>query len=84
MEGFIGRVMRLVPSTSESVARTVGRTIHSKRPRLRVQATFDAYVFTILRRLLPQRLYHYALYRALPHVSEWGPNARIIPPGTGE
>jgi hypothetical protein len=57
------------------------RTIHSNRPRLRVQATFDAYVFTILRRLVPQRIYHAILYRALPHIAEWGPNARILPPG---
>jgi short-subunit dehydrogenase len=83
MEGFIGRVMRVVPATTESVARTVVRTIHARYPRLRVQATFDAYVFTILRRLVPQRIYHAILYRALPNVNEWGPNARILPPGTG-
>jgi short-subunit dehydrogenase len=82
MEGFIGRVMRLVPATTESVARTVVRTIHARHPRLRVQATFDAYVFTILRRLIPQRVYHTVLYRALPRIGDWGPNARITPPGT--
>jgi len=81
MEGFIERVMRLAPATTESVARTVVRTIHSSRPRLRVQATFDAYLFTILRRLIPQRIYHAILYRALPRIDEWGPNARILPPG---
>jgi short-subunit dehydrogenase len=82
MEGFIGRVMKRAPATTESVARTVVRTIHSSHPRLRVQATVDAYVFMILRRLIPQRLYHTVLYRALPQISEWGPNARITPPGT--
>jgi hypothetical protein len=73
--------MRMVPATSESVARTVVRTIHARHPRLRVQATIDAYVFMILRRLIPQRIYHTVLYRALPQISEWGPNARITPPG---
>jgi short-subunit dehydrogenase len=45
---------------------------YSQRPRLRVQATFDAYLFTVLRRLVPQRIYHAILYRALPRVAEWG------------
>jgi len=82
MEGFIERVMRLAPATSQSVARTVVRTIHKRRPPLRVPATLDAYLFVVLRRLLPQRLYHFVLYRLLPHVSEWGPRAQIHPPGT--
>ena len=82
MEGFIGRVMRLAPATTESVARTVVRTIHARHPRLRVQATLDAYLFMILRRLVPQHIYHAILYRALPNIEQWGPNARILPPGT--
>jgi short-subunit dehydrogenase len=81
MEGFIRQVMRWVPATPESVARTILRTIASKRPPLRVPATFDAHVFAWLRRLLPRGTYHRLLYAALPNVREWGPNARLSPPG---
>lgn len=80
MEGFLTRMMRLSRATPKSVARTVMRTIEAKRPRLRVSATLDAHVFAWLRRLLPRPLYHWALYRSLPRVREWGPAARTLPP----
>ncbi|HET9953564.1 MAG TPA: SDR family oxidoreductase [Polyangiaceae bacterium] len=73
MAGFIGRVARRVPATPDSVARTVLRTIEAKAPPLRVPATFDARVFSLLRRLLPRTLYHWVLYNSLPQVREWGP-----------
>jgi hypothetical protein len=34
----------------------------------------DAWVFAHMRRLLPRRLYHAILYRALPGVRRWGPH----------
>ena len=82
MEGFIARVMKRVPSTPDSVARTVVRTVEARRPPLRVPATIDAHLFALLRRMLPRRLYHRLLYASLPHIRQWGPRARIMPPGT--
>jgi short-subunit dehydrogenase len=82
MEGFINRMMRMSRATPESVARTVMRTIAAKRPRLRVSATLDAHVFAWLRRLLPRPLYHWALYRSLPRVRDWGSVPRLPPPGS--
>ncbi len=73
MQGFIGRVARRALATPDSVARTIVRTIEHKRPPLRVPATFDASVFSLMRRLLPRTLYHWILYRSLPNVSDWGP-----------
>jgi short-subunit dehydrogenase len=81
MEGFIGKVMRLVPATPDSVARKVVRTLESRRPPLRVPATIDAHLFALLRRLVPRRVYHRLLYFMLPNVRQWGPGARILPPG---
>lgn len=72
MSTFIGRVMKRVPATPESVARTVLRTIQAKNPPLRVPATFDAVTFSWIRRWLPARLYHWVLYRSLPHIKTWG------------
>ncbi|MGC4094798.1 MAG: SDR family NAD(P)-dependent oxidoreductase [Polyangiaceae bacterium] len=76
MEGFIARVARRVLATPDSVARTVVRTLEQKRPPLRVPATFDARMFTFLRRVLPRGFYHWILYRSLPNVREWGPMLR--------
>ena len=81
MEGFIGKVMRRVRATPESVARTVVKTIERRSPPLRVAGTFDARVFSIMRRILPRRLYHFILYRSLPNVRTWGPNRPKLPEG---
>lgn len=52
------------------------RTIRKEDPPPRVQATFDAHVFSLLRRILPRGLYHLLLYWALPDVRSWGPRRR--------
>ena len=72
MSAFIERVMRAVPSTPDSVARRIVRTIERRWPPLRVAGTMDAHLFDLLRRFLPRRLYHYILYRSLPGVAKWG------------
>ncbi|MDH5675166.1 MAG: SDR family NAD(P)-dependent oxidoreductase [Myxococcales bacterium] len=72
MEGFVARVMRMVPAGPERVASAVVRTIQARRPPLRVPATLDAHLFALLRRLLPRRVYHRLLYACLPGVREWG------------
>jgi len=74
MAGFIERLMRLVHATPDSVARTIVRTIKRRHPPLRVAGTLDAFIFSLLRRLLPQRIYHFALYRSLPGIRSWGPS----------
>ena len=40
---------------------------------LRVGATLDAPMFSLFRRLTPQRLYNALLFRMLPNVRRWGP-----------
>lgn len=82
MSGFIGRVMRRVPATTDSVARTIERTIESEHPPLRVPATLDAHLFALLRRLLPRGLYHWVLFRSLPRIRVWGKPSVLPPPPT--
>lgn len=72
MTNFIGRWMRMASSTPEDVARVVVKTMNKTNPPLRVSGTFDAWLFGVLRRLLPRRLYHAVLYRGLPKVKTWG------------
>ena len=75
MSGFIGRVMRRSPATPESVASCIYRTLHRRRPPLRVLATPDAFAFNLMCRMLPRRPYHWVLHRSLPGIRHWGPNA---------
>ena len=73
MAPFIARLMRIARATPESIAKKVVRVIERRRPPLRVPVTLDARVFGWIRRWMPQRLYHWVLYRALPGVRGWGP-----------
>ena len=72
MKGFIARISRRVLATPSSVARTIVRTIEQRNPPLRITATFDATLFSLLRRVLPRTFYHWLLYRSLPRVRDWG------------
>jgi len=72
MGPFIERMMRLAVATPETVARKILKTMRRANPPLRVPATIDAILFSMLRRVLPRSLYHYVLYRALPSTREWG------------
>lgn len=74
MAPFIERLMELSRSTPESVARRIHGLLRARRPPLRAPVTFDAHVFSLLRRLLPRRLYHEVLYWNLPRVRTWGPD----------
>ncbi len=73
MAAFISRLMARTRATPEDVARTILRTMRRDDPPLRVPATIDAHLFSMLRRLLPRTLYHRLLYWMLPKVSTWGP-----------
>ena len=76
MERFIASVMGSALATPDSVARTVLRQMARRWPPLRVPATLDARLFSLLRRLLPRRLYHWVLYRSLPGIGQWGRGAQ--------
>lgn len=79
MSSFIARIMRSVPATPEKVATKVARVIEARRPSVRVAGTFDAFLFSAMRRFLPRDFYHEVLYRSLPGVSHWGPNEDALP-----
>lgn len=72
MTEFIGKLMHLTRATPTSVARRIACLIEQKHPPLRVSGTLDAFLFSMLRRLLPRTLYHEVLYRALPGLNAWG------------
>jgi short-subunit dehydrogenase len=75
MSGFIEKVMNLTFATPDSVARAVLKTMKRKRPPLRVSGTIDAVLFDLFRRVVPRRLYHWLLYKSLPHIRRWGPSS---------
>ena len=75
MSAFIEKIMHRALATPASVARKIHRVLERRRPPLRVQATIDAHLFSLLRRVLPQSVYHNLLYRALPGIQSWGPSS---------
>jgi len=76
MKLFIEKnMMHRAIATPETIAKKIIKVIHGKSPVLRVPATIDAWLFYYLRRILPRRVYHRALFRSLPHIKKWVPNA---------
>lgn len=72
MEPFIKKWMTSARATPDKVARRIVRAMRARKPPLRIQTTFDARLFSMLRRVMPQRLYHAFLRRNLPQVKTWG------------
>lgn len=72
MSRFIARLMHRAWATPDDVAEKVLFACTSENPPLRLPATADAVIFSMMRRFLPRRLYHYILYRALPSIKYWG------------
>lgn len=66
MEKFIGRMMKMSFSTPEKISLLILNKVIKKNAPLRVAGTIDAYFFSFLRWILPQRIYHYILYYSLP------------------
>jgi NAD(P)-dependent dehydrogenase (short-subunit alcohol dehydrogenase family) len=81
MSSFIARLMRASPASPAHVAARIARVMEMRRPSVRTFGTYDAFLFSALRRILPRGLYHEVLYRCLPGISEWGPrkDARLLP-----
>jgi NAD(P)-dependent dehydrogenase (short-subunit alcohol dehydrogenase family) len=76
MRPFVARLMRLSFATPDFVAWRIERALTMRAPPLRMSGTPDAFLFNVLRRLLPRRAYHEVLYRALPGISRWGDTPR--------
>ena len=77
MTQFIEGLMKKAPGNLASITKKIVRTIEAKNPPLRVLGTPDAYLFDLLRRLLPRSLYHWALYQGLPYPDCWGDESRL-------
>src|SRR5690606_31395191 len=72
MAPFINKMMRFSPSTPEAIAATILNVIESSNPPLRIPVTIDAYIFGLLRKLLPRSFYHSLMYYSLPKIYRWG------------
>jgi short-subunit dehydrogenase len=72
MSGFIAKMMKRTACTPDTVAQIIVKTIERKNPPLRIPGTRDAFIFYILRRLMPRKLYHHLLYKFLPNIKRWG------------
>lgn len=77
MSDFIARLMQMSFSTPEKVAGKVLHVMRQPNPPLRVPATIDAFVFGLMRRILPRNLYHGLLFCGLPGVKCWGLDSPI-------
>jgi short-subunit dehydrogenase len=71
MTPFIEKLMKWSFVTPEKMAALVLKVIRWQRPPLRIAATPDAFVFGLLRRLIPRRWFQPLLFICLPKASQW-------------
>lgn len=77
MERLIRKYMNNALATPETVARKIEQVMRARNPPLRVPATPDAYLFAMLRRIIPRPIFHRILYQALPGIRDWGENNHL-------
>lgn len=86
MDELIEGLMTLTFYTPKDVAETILEVIEHRNPPLWVSGTLDAYLFNVLRRVLPAGLYHRLLYAGLPRIWRWGQDGQFarstLPPRT--
>lgn len=71
MSQFIEKLMGQALVTPESLAKRIIRLMNHPHPPLRVPASADARLFSLMTRLLPRRIYHALLYHSLPGIKHW-------------
>jgi short-subunit dehydrogenase len=72
MKNLISGQMGKSQSSNISIAKKIVKVIKRKNPPLRIYVTFDAWLFFMLRKVCPPRLYFYIVYRLLPNIKLWG------------
>jgi short-subunit dehydrogenase len=78
MESFISKLMTSTFATSDSVADKIYKLVLKGQGQLRVPATLDAHIFSVLRRVLPREIYHKLLFKSLPKINEWVGQQEVV------
>jgi short-subunit dehydrogenase len=72
MAPFIEGLMKWAFATPEAIAHKIEKIMKSKNPPLRKRVTIDAVVFSILRKILPESIFHKVMFILLPGSRLWG------------
>lgn len=75
MANLIEKNMKSTKVTNEVIAKKISLILKRKNPPLRIHVTLDSLMFFWLRKICPQRVYHYLLYKFLPNIRRWGHNS---------
>jgi short-subunit dehydrogenase len=69
---FIEKLMSYSRVTPDKIAARILSVIESDSPPLWVPVTTDAKIFSLMKRLMPNRLFYFLMFKFLPSISEWG------------
>ncbi len=72
MTPLIERLMGYSPTSPERIAKRILKLLKRRDPPLRVAVTIDAFIFGVVRRLIPSRFFHKLLFYFLPGSNTWG------------
>jgi short-subunit dehydrogenase len=72
MARFVSLLMTTTYSSSRSVAKKIFKTIESKKPPLWVDATLDSFMLKLLKKIIPDQLFHLVINSFFLRMSNWG------------
>lgn len=75
MKDLISRRMSRSHDTNEKIASKIVHAMNSSNPPLRVYVTADAWLFFLIRKVCPPKIYFWILYHFLPNIKRWGKQA---------
>lgn len=72
MSPFVEGLMKWAFATPNSIAKKIEKLMGHSNPPLRLRVTLDARVFSILRKVLPEFMFHKVMFLLLPGSRLWG------------
>lgn len=78
MKGLISKQMGGSYDTNEKIASKIIHAINKKNPPLRIYVTFDAWLFFLIRKVCPPKLYFWIIYKFLPNIKKWGKQSHQV------
>lgn len=72
MDSFIAKLMHKSLVTPEQIAQKILNLMIEENPPLWMPVTHDAQIFFWIRKILPRRIFHRAMYLLLPNIRQWG------------
>ncbi|MEI7973288.1 MAG: SDR family oxidoreductase [Bdellovibrio sp.] len=68
---FVAKLMKLSPTNPDQIAQQIAKLVRKKNPPLWIPVSVDIQLYSFLRFILPQKVFHPIMFKLLPNPSAW-------------